>query len=243
MKVDILAIGVHPDDVELSCSGTLLGQIAKGKKVGLLDLTRGELGTRGTAEIRDQEATNAAKLMGAQFRKNLEMADGFFQYTPENLKKIIQVIRTHQPDIVLANAINDRHPDHGRAAKLTADACFYSGLVKIETRSDTGEIQERWRPQAVYHYIQDYNLEADFVVDISAFIEEKMALIKTFKSQFYVPEAREYSNELSSPISGASFLEFLRAKARAYGRPSSFEFAEGFNVARTIGVKDIFDLS
>ena len=243
MKIDILAIGVHPDDVELSCSGTLLGQIVKGKKVGLLDLTRGELGTRGTAAIRDQEAANAAKLMGAQFRKNLEMADGLFQYTPENIKKIIQVIRTHQPEIVLANALNDRHPDHGRAAKLTADACFYAGLVKIETKSDAGAIQERWRPKAIYHYIQDYNLEPDFVVDISAVIEQKMALIKTFKSQFYVPEAKEYANELSSPISGASFMEFLLAKARAYGRPSGFEFAEGFNVARTIGVKDIFDLA
>lgn len=242
MKIDILAIGVHPDDVELSCSGTLLRHLASGKTVGLLDLTRGELGTRGTAEIRDQEAADAARLMGASFRKNLGMADGLFQYTPDNLKKIIQVIRTHQPDIVLANALNDRHPDHGRAAKLTADACYYAGLVKIETEDENGDKQDRWRPKAVYHYIQDYNLEPDFVVDISDFIEKKMELIRAFKSQFYVPEAKEYSKELSSPISSKAFMDFLKAKASTYGRPAGFDFAEGFNVARTPGVKNLFDL-
>ena len=239
MKVDILAIGVHPDDVELSCSGTLLRHLKEGKSVGLLDLTRGELGTRGTAEIRDQEAADAAKLMGASFRKNLGMADGLFQYTPENL---IQVIRTHQPDIVLANALDDRHPDHGRAAKLTADACFYSGLIKIGTQDENGKLQDRWRPRAVYHYIQDHNLTPDFVVDITDFIEKKMELIKAFKSQFYVPEAKEYAKELSSPISSKAFMDFLKAKASTYGRPAGFDFAEGFNVARTPGVKNLFDL-
>lgn len=242
MKIDILAIGVHPDDVELSCSGSLLAQIDKGKVVGLLDLTRGELGTRGTAEIRDQEAANAAQLMGAAFRKNLGMADGLFRYSTENLQKIIQVIRTHQPDLVLANALDDRHPDHGRAAKLTADACYYSGLVKIETRDEEGNLQDRWRPKAVYHYIQDRNLEPDFVIDISDFIDKKMELIRAFKSQFYIPEAKEYSKELSSPISSKTFMEFLKAKARTYGRSANFEFAEGFNVARIPGVKDFFDL-
>lgn len=242
MKVDILAIGVHPDDVELSCSGTLLQHIEQGKTVGLLDLTRGELGTRGTAEIRDQEAKDAAALMGAKFRKNLEMADGLFQYNPDNLKKIIQVIRTHQPDIVLANALSDRHPDHGRAAKLTADACYYSGLVKIETFDENGELQDRWRPRAVYHYIQDHNLSPDFVVDISDVIERKMELIRAFKSQFYIPEAKEYAKELSSPISGKQFMDFLKAKASTYGRPAGFDFAEGFNVVRTPGLTNLFDL-
>ena len=243
MKIDILAIGVHPDDVELSCSGTLLRHLDQGKTVGLLDLTRGELGTRGTAEIRDQEAADAANLMGAAFRKNLGMADGLFQYTPENLKKIIQVIRLHQPEIVLANALEDRHPDHGRAAKLSADACYYAGLVKIETLDETGKPQDRWRPKAVYHYIQDYNLEPDFVVDISDYIDRKMELIRAFKSQFYIPEAKEYVNELASPISGKSFMDFLRAKARTYGRPAGFDFAEGFKVNRTIGVNNLFDLT
>lgn len=243
MKVDILAIGVHPDDVELSCSGTLLRHIAQGKTVGLLDLTRGELGTRGTAEIRDKEAMYAAKLMGAKFRKNLRMADGFFTYSKENIQKIIKVIRDCQPEIVLANALDDRHPDHGRAAKLVADACFYSGLVKVPSYDDDGQLHERWRPKALYHYIQDRNLEPDFVVDISPYLEKKMELIQAFRSQFHVPNAEEYAKELDSPISGADFMKFLRAKARAYGRAAGFEYAEGFNVDRTLGVTDLFGLS
>ncbi len=242
MKIDILAIGVHPDDVELSCSGTLLSHLAQGKTVGLLDLTRGELGTRGTAEIRQEEATAAARLMGASFRVNLDMADGFFQYSPENIRKIIQVIRTHQPDIVLANAIDDRHPDHGRAAKLIADACFYAGLVKIETLDESGQPQARWRPKAVYHYIQDHSLPPDFVVDITPYMERKLELVRAFRSQFYVPDATEYASELNSPISGKDFFEFLTAKARTYGREAGFEFAEGFTAARVPGVESLFDL-
>lgn len=242
MKIDILAIGVHPDDVELSCSGTLLRHIDMGKTVGLLDLTRGELGTRGTAAIRDQEATHAAQLMGAAFRKNLGMADGFFAYHQENLKKIIQVIRWSQPEIVLANALSDRHPDHGKAAKLIADACFYSGLIKIETQDENGTIQDRWRPNALYHYIQDYNLEPDFVVDITSYIEQKMELVKAFRSQFSLPDATEYEKELSTPISGEDFMEFLYAKARTYGRVAGFDYAEGFNISRVPGVKSLFDL-
>lgn len=241
-KVDILAIGVHPDDVELSCSGTLLRHIDQGKTVGLLDLTRGELGTRGSAEIRDREALNAAQLMGAVFRHNLAMEDGFFQHNKENLIRIAQVIRTCQPTIILANALRDRHPDHGRAAQLISDACFFSGLQKIVTYDDQGQPQERWRPDAVYHYIQDRNLKPDFVVDISAFIEKKEELILAFRSQFYLPDAEEYSQELSSPISGKDFLDFLKAKAATFGRDAGFAFAEGFNVERTPGVKDLFDL-
>lgn len=243
MKIDILAIGVHPDDVELSCSGTLLRHIAMGRSVGLLDLTRGELGTRGTAEIRDREAAEAATRMGAKFRKNLGMADGFFSNDKEHLLPIIQVVREHRPEIVLANAISDRHADHGRAAKLASDACFYAGLSKIETIGDNGLPQERWRPQAVYHYIQDYNLPADFVVDITAFIGQKIEVVLAFRSQFYNPDAEEYADQLNTPISGKDFLDFLRAKARTYGRPAGFEYAEAFTVGRTPGVTDLFSLS
>ena len=236
MKVDILAIGVHPDDVELSCSGTLLRHMDQGKTVGLLDLTRGELGTRGTAEIRDQEAADAAELLGASFRKNLEMED-------VDVSDIIAIIREHQPEIVLCNAVDDRHPDHGRAAKLTADACFYSGLVKIPTYDAEGNPHERWRPKAVYHYIQDFNLKPDFVVDISEYMERKLDLVKAFRSQFYVPDAKEYEQELSSPISSKSFMDFLKAKAATYGRPAGFDFGEGFTVPRTPGIQDLFQLS
>ena len=242
MKIDILAIGVHPDDVELSCSGTLLRHLAQGRTVGLLDLTRGELGTRGTAQLRDEEALESARKMGASFRKNLCMADGFFQYTPDNLLSIIKILRWCQPEIVLANAPDDRHPDHGRAAKLTADACFYSGLVKIETFDDEARPQQQWRPRAVYHYIQDKDLKPDFVVDITPFIEKKFELILTFRSQFYLPEASEYKHELSTPISGKDFMDFLKSKNRAFGRPIGVEFAEGFIAARTPGIPDLFDL-
>ncbi len=242
MKVDILAIGVHPDDIELCCSGTLLHHIKLGKKIGLLDLTRGELGTRGTPEIRDQEAANSAKLMGALFRENLQMADGFFEYNKENLVKIIQVVRMCQPEIVLANAFSDRHPDHGKAAKLIADACYYSGLLKIPTYAGNGETQEHWRPKSVYHYIQDHNLTPDFVVDISLYMDKKIELILSFRSQFFLPEAEEYSKELQTPISGKDFFDFLRAKARTYGRPAGFEYAEGYNTSRTPGVNNLFDL-
>lgn len=238
-KVDILAIGVHPDDVELSCSGTILKHIAQGKTVGLLDLTRGELGTRGSAEIRTKEANTSAKLMGAKFRVNLDMADGFFKNTQENQLKIIQIIRSCQPDIILANALDDRHPDHGRAAKLVHDACFLSGLVKVSTKDGDDNLQDRWRPKAVYHYIQDAQLDSDFVVDISPYLEKKMELILSFRSQFFDPSN---DSELDSPISGEDFLEFIKAKGRTLGRPIGVSYAEGFNVTRTMGVGDLFDL-
>jgi N-acetylglucosamine malate deacetylase 1 len=242
MKIDILAVGVHPDDVELSCSGTLLGQIDRGKTVGLLDLTRGELGTRGTAAIRESEALEAARMLGAQFRWNLDLADGFFTHDRSSLTAIARAIRGSRPEIVLCNALSDRHPDHGRAAKLVADACFFSGLVKIETWGDDGQAQAPWRPRAVYHYIQDRHLEPDFVVDIAPYLERKMELVLAFRSQFYNPDLEEYAQELSTPISGKSFLEFLRAKAAVFGRPAGFDFAEGFQTARTPGVGDLFDL-
>lgn len=241
-KVDILAIGVHPDDTELSCSGTLLRHIAQGKKVGLLDLTQGELGTRGTAEIRIKEAADAAKLMGASFRVNLAMADGFFRPTEENTRKIIQVIRACQPEIVLANAPRDRHPDHGRASHLSYEACFYAGLQKIKTNDSTGTPQERWRPNALYYYIQDYNLEPDFVVDITDYIDKREELILAFRSQFHLPDADEYKEELQTPISGKDFLDYLRARSRTVGRPCGFDYGEGFIAARHPGVKDLFHL-
>lgn len=238
MKVDILAIGVHPDDIELSCCGTILKHIDMGKKVGILDLTRGELGTRGTAETRDEEAANAAIIMGTSFRKNARMADGFFTHTQENLLKIIKVIRFCQPEIVLNNATSDRHPDHGRAAKLVSDACFLSGLIKIETKGEDGKVQEKWRPKAMYHYIQDYRLEPDFVIDITPYFEKKVKSILAYKTQFYNPE----SKEPETPISSKAFMDFLQARAVGMGRPAGYKYAEGFIAGRTIGLKNLFDL-
>ena len=238
MKLDILALGVHPDDIELSCGGTLLSQIDRGKKVGILDLTKGELGTRGTAETRLQEAEKAADMMGVLIRKNIGLPDCFFENNKSSILKIIKVIRCHRPEIILANALSDRHPDHGRAAKLTHDACFYAGLRKIETFLD-GELQSAWRPKAIYHYIQDEYVKPDIVVDISSFIDRKFEIIKAYKSQFYDPD----STEPITPISGPNFLEVLRGKNAAFARPAGFDYAEAFSVNRTIGVKNIFDLS
>ncbi len=238
MNVDILAIGVHPDDVELGCSGTLLKHIALGKTVGIVDLTKGELGTRGNAELRLQEAENARKIMGAAVRENLEMADGFFQHTKENILKISSVIRKYRPQIVLANAISDRHPDHGRAAKLTSDACFYSGLARINQIDENGNALVPWRPKAVYHYIQDHNLKADLVVDISEHIEKKFECILAFSSQF----SNGGTDGPQTPISGKDFMDFMRAKNRAYARSIGVDYAEGFTVGRDIGVRNLFDL-
>lgn len=238
MKLDMLAIGAHPDDAELSCSGTLLKHISLGYTVGLIDLTRGELGTRGTPEIRKQEAENAAKKMQAKVRLNLEMPDGFFNHSQENLLKVVSAIRRFQPEIVLANALSDRHPDHGKGAKLTAEACFLSGLHKIVTTGDDGTKQDVWRPKIVLHYIQDYHLKPDVVVDITPFMEKKMELVMAFKSQFYDPN----SLEPESPISSKGFLDSLYAKARIFGRPAGVEYAEGFQIQRTFGVNSLFDL-
>lgn len=238
MKVDILAIGVHPDDIELSASGTLLKHIDLGYTVGLLDLTLGELGTRGNAQLRTEEAMQAAKLMGAKFRIQLDMPDGFFTHNEENIRKIIRVIRSCKPDIVLCNSVEDRHPDHGRAAKLTADACFYSGLRRIETETTEGVAQEAWRPKHVYHYIQDRALKPDFAVDITQYIDKKFELIMAFRSQFYDPT----NNEPVTPISGKDFLDAIRGKDATYGRYLGVTYAEGYITARTVGVKNLFDL-
>ncbi|MFN0175811.1 MAG: bacillithiol biosynthesis deacetylase BshB1 [Saprospiraceae bacterium] len=237
-KIDILAIGIHPDDVELSCSGTLLRHAAQGKTFGLLDLSQGELGTRGTPEIRAAEARDAAKILGAAFRETLDIPDGLFEHKPENWLKIVRVLRACRPEIVLCNAPDDRHPDHGRAARMTLDACFYAGLEKIETFDNHGVKQEKWRPKAVYHYIQDKQLTADFGVDITAHFPKKMEAILTFRSQFFDPNG----DAPNTPISGKDFLQFLEAKGRVFGRPIGVEFAEGFICSRTPGVGDLFDL-
>jgi N-acetylglucosamine malate deacetylase 1 len=237
MKVDILAIGVHPDDVELGCSGTLAKHIATGKKAGILDLTRGELGTRGNAELRTEEANASANILGVSFRTQLRFKDGFFENNEAHQKEIIEQIRKHQPEIILCNAINDRHPDHGRASKLVSDACFYSGLAKIETTLD-GAKQKEWRPKAVYHYIQDRYIHPDFVIDITEFMELKHKSIMAFSSQFYDPT----SNEPQTPISSKDFLESLNSKLSLWGRAIGVSYAEGFTVERYPGVENLFDL-
>ncbi len=242
MKLDILAIGVHPDDIELSCGGTVASHIWAGKKVGLLDLTRGELGTRGSAELRDKEAAAAAKILGATLRLNLQFKDGFFTNDQAHQLSIISVLRTYQPDIVLAPALSDRHPDHGRAAKLIADACFLSGLLKVVTHdSNTQEIQQPWRPKALYHYIQDTHRKPDFVVDITQFMEQKQASVMAYGSQFYNPEYQEQTGEMTTYISDKSFLDRLYARALEMARQTPFTYAEGFETNRVIGVKSLFD--
>lgn len=242
MQVDILAVGVHPDDVELSAVGTLLSHIERGYSVGLLDLTRGELGSRGSAEIRMREANDAAAKLGARFRENLDLPDGFIQYDEVTLRKIIAVLRRCRPRIVLANALDDRHPDHGRAAKIVTDACFYSGLIRIETKDERDQAQDKWRPDALYHYIQDRNRKPDFVVDISPYLRKKMDIIRCYRSQFDDHANNEFKEQPSTPISGSDFMAFVEAKGRSFGREAGFEFAEGFEAARYPGVTDLFDL-
>jgi bacillithiol biosynthesis deacetylase BshB1 len=237
MKLDILAIGSHPDDVELSCSGTIAKEVDRGKKVGILDLTRGELGTRGTAETRDKEAADAAKILGVKMRHNLEFSDGFFVNNTSHQLEIIKILRKHRPDIVLCNAVEDRHIDHGKGAKLVSDACFLSGLRKIETFHEKVK-QEAWRPKHVFHYIQWKNLEPDFVVDISGYMDTKVAAVKAYKSQFFDSE----SKEPQTPISSSNFLESITYRARDLGRLINTEHAEGFMVERNVAVDSVFDL-
>lgn len=238
MKLDILAIGAHPDDVELSASGTILKHIALGKTVGILDLTKGELGSRGSAELRTNEAKKSASILGLSVREQLNMADGFFENNEAHQKQIIQIIRKYQPEIILCNAISDRHPDHGRAAKLIADACFYSGLSKVETRAEDNTLQTKWRPKAVYHYIQDNFIEPDFVIDITKFMDKKMESIMAYSSQFFDPN----SKEAETPISSKNFMEYVKAKSAVFGRAINCDYAEGFTVNRYIGVENLFDL-
>jgi len=238
MKTDILAVGAHPDDIELGCAGTLLAHRALGHTVGLLDLTLGELGTRGDARTRTAEAMDAARAMDAAFRRQLDLGDGFFMEDSESLKAVIAEIRSCRPTIILANAVRDRHPDHGRAASLVARAAFLSGLPRIVTADPEGNDQEAWRPRAVYHYIQDHWVEPDLVVDISAWFEKKIDLVLRFRTQFYQPG----DTGPATPISGQDFLAFLEARARDMGRPAGYTFAEGFTTTRYPGVADLLSL-
>ncbi|MCO6485877.1 MAG: bacillithiol biosynthesis deacetylase BshB1 [Saprospiraceae bacterium] len=237
-KVDILAIGAHPDDVELGCAGILLAHRDLGYRIGLLDLTRGELGTRGDAPTRTREAIASAARMGAVFRRQLDLPDGFFREDEASLKAIIREIRDARPAIILANAVRDRHPDHARGAGLVARAAYLSGLPKIITTREDGTNQEPWRPRAVYHYIQDYHVEPDIVVNITPWFAEKIALVQTFRSQFYDPDSRDPA----TPISGRDFLDFLEARARDLGRPAGYLYAEGLVSARAPGVRDLLAL-
>ena len=237
MKLDILAIGAHPDDVEISCGATLAKEVAAGKKVGILDLTRGELGTRGSAEIRDQEATDAAKILGVVVRENIALADGFFVNDKASQLKVIEIIRKYQPEMVLCNAVDDRHIDHGKCEKLASDACFLSGLVKIETEVD-GKNQEKWRPKTVYHYIQWKNLEPDVVVDVSGFMETKRKAVFAYASQFFNPN----SGEGDTPISSETFKDSITYRNRDLGRLIGVDYGEGFTVERYPGVDSLFDL-
>lgn len=234
MHLDVLAFGAHPDDVEISAGGTVAQLVASGKKVGIIDLTRGDLGTRGSAELRTQEAAKSAEILGASARENLDMPDGFFGYTEENQRKIIRMVRKYTPDIVLANSLTDRHPDHGKGARLVADACFLAGLRKIETELD-GVAQTAHRPRAIYHYSQDRYLKPDIVVDVTSYFDKKMEAIAAFGSQFFNPN----STEPKTPISGSEFFEFIKARCMDFGRPSGFLYGEGFQVERSIGVTDI----
>lgn len=237
MKLDILAFGAHPDDVELGCGATVAKEVANGKKVGIVDLTRGELGTRGSADLRDIEAANAAKILGVAVRENLAFADGFFKNDKTHQLEIIKMIRKYQPEIVLCNAIDDRHIDHGKGSQLVSEACFLSGLMKIETELD-GKPQEKWRPTHVYHYIQWKNLEPDFVVDVSGFIDTKQQAVMAYSSQFYDPN----SNEVETPITSKNFIDSINYRAKDLGRLIGVEYAEGFTVERYVAVDSISDL-
>jgi bacillithiol biosynthesis deacetylase BshB1 len=237
MKLDILAFGAHPDDVELGCSGTIAKEISLGKKVGIIDLTRGELGTRGSVEIRNSESARASEILGISVRENLDMRDGFFINDEAHQLKVIEMIRKYRPEIVLCNAIQDRHIDHGKGSKLVSDACFLSGLRKIETIIND-EKQEAWRPKVVYHYIQWENLTPDFVVDISGFLDIKMESILAYSSQFY----KENTNEPESPISSKNFLDSVKYRAQDLGRIIGTDHGEGFTVERYLAVNSLSNL-
>lgn len=237
MNVDILAFGAHPDDVELSAAGTVAKHIQEGKSVSFVDLTQGELGSRGTIVTRYQEATEAAKILGLSDRVNLKMEDGFFTHSQENLLKVVEQIRHFKPEIVLCNAIEDRHPDHAKGSKLVSEACFLAGLRRIETIYQ-GAKQEAHRPKVVYHYIQDRYIKPDFVIDVTDFVETKFKAIMAYKTQFYDPN----SKEPQTPISGEDFLDFLKGRMAEMGRPIGAKYAEGFTVERIAGVNNLFDL-
>ncbi|KQB99106.1 bacillithiol biosynthesis deacetylase BshB1 [Pedobacter sp. Hv1] len=237
MKLDILVFAVHPDDAELGCSGTLLKHIALGKKVGIIDFTRGELGTRGSAEIRDTEAADSAQILGLHVRENLKLRDGFFKNDEAHQLELIKMVRKYQPEIILTNALHDRHPDHGRAGDLANDAIFLSGLRRIETELD-GVVQTPWRPRLVLQYIQDRYIEPDVIIDITDFMETKLASIRAFKTQFDSPDNKEPQTYISSP----EFLEAVISRAREFGKSIGATYAEGFTSRKLLGVDNLFNL-
>jgi len=235
MKVDILAFGSHPDDVELGCGGSILSAISQGLKVGIIDLTKGELGTRGTPEIRKKESEKASEILGVSFRKNLGFKDGFFINDKEHQLKVVEVLREHKPSIIFCNAVKDRHIDHPKGSKLVSDSCFLSGLSKINTNSKNSKNQLPWSPKQIYHYIQWFDLKPDILIDISEFQEKKMKAIMAYKSQFYNPK----STEPNTPISSKSFIDSIKQRDQNFGRISGVDAAEGFTVERPPVVRDI----
>lgn len=237
MKLDLLVLAAHPDDAELGCGGTIARQVAFGSKVGIIDFTRGELGTRGTVQTRDLEAQDSARILGLSVRENLNFKDGFFQNDEAHQREVIRVIRKYQPEIVLANALYDRHPDHGKGSSLSFDSCFYAGLSKIETR-DNGVIQAAWRPRYLYHFIQSQMIQPDFIVDVSDFWQTKMNSVRAFKTQFHDPASNEPETYISSP----AFIQLLEARGHEFGHAIGATYGEGFTVRRVIGVNDLFSL-
>jgi bacillithiol biosynthesis deacetylase BshB1 len=235
MKLDVLAFGSHPDDVELGCSGTLINEVKRGKKVGVIDLTQGELGTRGTIETRYQEAADAAKIMGVAVRENLKMRDGFFTNDEAHQMQVVRMLRKYQPEVVIANILEDRHPDHGRGGWLLYDACFLSGLRQVKTIDDEGRSQEKWRPKILLHYIQDRFYEPDIIIDVTDAWEQRMKSIRAYKTQFYDPNSNEPQSYLSNP----EFIEALAARARLLGKRIGVKYAEGFVSKKNIGIKDL----
>lgn len=235
MKLDVLAIGSHPDDVELGCSGTLINEIKRGKKAGIIDLTQGELGTRGTIETRYQEAADAAKIMGISVRENLKMRDGFFINDEAHQLQLVKAIRKYRPEVVIGNILEDRHPDHGRGGWLIYDACFLSGLRQVKTTDDHGKEQEKWRPKMLLHYIQDRFYEPDVIVDVSDVWEQRMESIKAYKTQFYDPNSTEPQSYLSNP----DFLDAIVARARLLGKRIGVKYAEGFLSKKSIGITNL----
>lgn len=237
MKLDILAIGVHPDDIELGCAGTMINEIRRGKKVGIVDLTQGELGTRGTIETRYAEATHAASIIGVESRENLKMRDGFFKNDEAHQLQLIQVIRKYQPEIVLGNVLHDRHPDHGRAGHLISDACFLSGLAKIETKDHNGQLQEKWRPKYFLQYMQDWYHEPDLIVDISDSLEQKMKAVAAYTTQFHTSD--DSAEGPQTYISTPGFLESIIARARVMGKRIGVKYAEAFMTDKSIGIGNL----
>lgn len=237
MKLDILVLASHPDDAELGCGATIARHVSLGFKVGIIDLTKGELGTRGTPELRSKEASDAAKVLGVVVRENLGLRDGFFRNSEQDQLAVITAIRKYQPDIVLANALHDRHPDHGKGADLAFECCFLSGLSKVKT-DENGKVQQPWRPRNVYHYIQSDFITPDFVVDVSDFWETKMKAIRQFRSQFHDPASKEPETYISSP----SFLSKIEARGIDLGTAIGAKYGEGFNVRRYVGIRNLKDL-